>query len=340
MMSSACPVECSEPLSPDRNPPYDVMSGNFAQIARCTRIASGVSPSSTAEPDLQTAREIKPDVVVVAVLATGLVGDRYCALTQRDLPALTTSAQRPSTLPETETLVPFGSTSSRTPVSGTDQRFTSVVVYFVPVIFGGMALALSAARVFAAVGFGIGACFFRCFAVGLAVGFGFGAVGVAVGTLIGGRKASRLIVVSRANCRDELAIDGSSLTCWLGSAAAEPVATSATAAPGIATLARPGWITLGRGCRGRACVCRPSATSSTQSAETKPLSTGGVKHTSPDRFESTLSLNALRTSTGTPQRRPARSSDVTALKSTAGQGRAAVIALSWERSALLPGHSG
>src|SRR3954463_2486887 len=105
MMSSACPVECSEPLSPDRNPPYDVMSGNFAQIARCTRIASGVSPSSTAEPDLQTACEIEPDVVVVAVLATGLVADRYCALTQRDLPALTTSAQRPSTLPETETLV-------------------------------------------------------------------------------------------------------------------------------------------------------------------------------------------------------------------------------------------
>src|SRR4051812_18948496 len=206
MMSSACPVECSEPLSPDRRPPYDVMSGNFAQIARCTRIASWVRPSSTPEPDLQAAWEIAPET-----LATGLVADRYCAFTQRDLPSLTTSAYRPSTLPVTETLVPFGSTSSSRPVSGRDQRFTSVVVYFVPVIFGGVAPAFRSweARVFAAVGFGIGACFLRCLAVGVAFGFGV-ALGVAVVGLIGGRSASRLIVVSRDSCRDELAIDGSS----------------------------------------------------------------------------------------------------------------------------------
>src|SRR5215218_6146892 len=189
MMSSACPVECSEPLSPDRSPPYDVMSGNLAQMARCTRIASGVRPSSTAEPDLHAAWEMAP-----AVLATGLVADRYCDLTQRDLPSLTISDQMPSTLPVTETLVPFGSTSSRVPTSGMDQTFTSVVVYFVPVTFGGSALA---ARVFVEVGFGIGACFFRCFADG------FGVVGAVVS---GGRRASRLVPGSRESCWGALVI--------------------------------------------------------------------------------------------------------------------------------------
>ena len=52
---------------------------------------------------------------------------------------------------------------------------------------------------------------------------------------------------SRASCRDELAIGALILTSWSGSAAAEPVATRATAAPGIATFAIPGWITFGRG---------------------------------------------------------------------------------------------
>src|SRR5690349_1481180 len=255
MMSTARPLECSEPLSPDRSPPYVEMSGNIAQIARCTRIASGVRPDSIAEPDLQAACEIEPP----PTLATGLVADRYCALTQRDLPSLTTSAQMPSSLPVTETLVPFGSTSSSVPVNGSDQRFTSVVVYFVPLIFGGAAFSASAARVFTEVGVGIGACFFRCFAVGDAFGLG-AALGVVDVVPIGGRRASRLIVVSRDSCRDELAIDGSSLTCWAGSAAAEPVATRATAAPGITTFARPGWITFLRCCRCRACLCRPSAT--------------------------------------------------------------------------------
>ena len=135
--------------------------------------------------------------------------------------------------------MPFGNTSSSTPVSGSDHRFTSVVVYFVPVAFGGVAV-----RVGVEVGFGIGACFFRCLGAGVVFGLGAAVDGV---TFNGGRSASRLTWVSRDSCRDELAIDGSKVTWWSGSAAAEPVATRATAAPGIATFAMPGRITCGRG---------------------------------------------------------------------------------------------
>jgi hypothetical protein len=148
----------------------------------------------------------------------------------------------PSTLPVTGTLVPFLSTVSRVPVPSADQTFRSVVVYLLPVILAGGSFTLSAARVFAAVGFGIGACFFRCFAAG-------GAFGFAVGERSsGGRSASRLVCVSRFSCRGELAVDVSVVGgAWSGKATADPVAISATAAPGIATFTMPGRITFGRG---------------------------------------------------------------------------------------------
>jgi hypothetical protein len=82
-------------------------------------------------------------------------------------------------------------------------------VYFVPVTFGGVAVGLGEALVFVGEGFGIGACFFRCLAVG--AGFGFG-VCVDGDVESGGRAASRLIVLPRDSCRDELAIDESNLT--------------------------------------------------------------------------------------------------------------------------------
>src|SRR5689334_5073161 len=198
MMSSARPDECSEPLSPERRPPYDVMFGNRLQIARCTRMTSCVTPDSTDEPDLQAACETLPP----AGLSTGLVADRYCAFTQRDLPLLTISAQAPSILPVIETFEPRFRTSSRTPVSGTVHTFRSVVVNFEPTIFGGSA---AAARVLVELGFGIGACFLRCLGAGAAEGFG-------VFRFSEGRSASRLVATSRASCRDELASGMSTLT--------------------------------------------------------------------------------------------------------------------------------
>lgn len=105
------------------------------------------------------------------LVAAGLVAARYCALTQRETPSRTICAQMPSISPVTETLLPLSSTVSRVPVPpAVDQTFTSVVVYLLPMIFSGLTTA--AARVFAAVGLGIGACFLRCFATGGALGFG------------------------------------------------------------------------------------------------------------------------------------------------------------------------
>ncbi|WP_246485850.1 hypothetical protein [Kribbella qitaiheensis] len=101
-----------------------------------------------------------------------------------------------------------------------------------PVTFGGATGAFSEARVLVDPGFGIGACFFRCFATGV--------VGAWVGRLSGGRSASRLICASRANCRGELAIGTFVEGAWSGKATADPVANKATAAPGIATFTMPG----------------------------------------------------------------------------------------------------
>jgi hypothetical protein len=121
-----------------------------------------------------------------------LVAARYCALTQRETPSRTISAQTPCTLPVTETLLPLSRTVSREPVIGAVQTLTSVVVYLLPVIFGGSTvLALSDARVFTEVGFGIGACFFRCFATGVVVFFCGAWVGLRSS---GGRRASRLVL--------------------------------------------------------------------------------------------------------------------------------------------------
>src|SRR4051812_29242341 len=195
MMSSACPVACSLPLSAARRPLYPVIAGNLAQTARWTRIASGVRPFSTAEPDLQAAEEMPP-----ATAATGFVADRYCALTQRATPSRTISAQMPWTLPVTDTLLPRGSTVSRVPFwSAALQILTSVVVYLLPITLGGAA---RAARVFAEDVVGIGACFLMCFAPGVALGFG----AVVGDRLSVGRSASRLAWVSRAICRAELAV--------------------------------------------------------------------------------------------------------------------------------------
>ena len=182
------------------------MSGNFAQIARCTRIASWVRPSSTDEPDLQAACEIAPETV-----ATGLVADRYCALTQRD------DAVADDLGPDAVDLAgdgDLGALRQHVQQEAGQRQRPEVHVgggVLLPVTFGGVAFAVRscAARVFAEVGFGIGACFFRCLAVGRAFGLG-AAVGVVDVVLIGGRRASRLIVASRDSCRDELAIDGSS----------------------------------------------------------------------------------------------------------------------------------
>src|SRR5690242_5695233 len=58
--SSARPDGCSGSES-GRTPPKEVTWGNFAQIARCTLIASGVRPFSTDEPDEQAAPDRPPE---------------------------------------------------------------------------------------------------------------------------------------------------------------------------------------------------------------------------------------------------------------------------------------
>src|SRR6478609_2027766 len=79
--STARPEEW-KPSDPARRPPKDLTWGKRAQMARCTRIASGVSPDSTWEPEEHRAPEIPPPLA----RAAGFFLARYLSFTQRPLP--------------------------------------------------------------------------------------------------------------------------------------------------------------------------------------------------------------------------------------------------------------
>src|SRR3954465_6778854 len=82
MASTARPEPCSPP-SPRRTPPKAETCGKRAHSARCTLIASEVSPLSMALPLLQAALEIAPP----AADRSGFFFARYFFLTQRPLPS-------------------------------------------------------------------------------------------------------------------------------------------------------------------------------------------------------------------------------------------------------------
>src|SRR6478735_10495433 len=79
--STARPEEWN-PSDPARRPPKDVTCGKRAQMARCTRIASRVSPDSTLDPEEHGAAETPPPLAS----AVGFFLASYLSFTQRPLP--------------------------------------------------------------------------------------------------------------------------------------------------------------------------------------------------------------------------------------------------------------
>jgi hypothetical protein len=66
-------------MESDRTPPYEVICGNLAQMARCTRIASRVRPDSTPDPVAQGLPEMPLTLFDGARRAALLAGARFLA---------------------------------------------------------------------------------------------------------------------------------------------------------------------------------------------------------------------------------------------------------------------
>jgi hypothetical protein len=102
------------------------------QSARCTRMASGVSPDSTEDPPGQGAPDMPPPPLLDAL---GLESERYSFLTQRPLSRYDTYRKPLLTVFVTASLVPlFTSATTEALLLGFVLTFRSVVAYLLPMI--------------------------------------------------------------------------------------------------------------------------------------------------------------------------------------------------------------